>query len=214
MAGDIVDVFEAVEIHVEAAETVFGPGIRTIFGGECGTVCQVDGLGHLFAEEATVRQSGEMVVKSVMEQFSLLEVPGGECAEVAKPVAAANEEEDIAKDDPSSVFKPSPWFHVIDAEDGVGEKQATQDMIDGDGGGGHDEDLPIEIERKEGERAEDMEVGLDAAAGEVDKKGGHEHLRNGDGEAGDALAGGDAGQQKRREGKHASVEECHGEMGV
>src|SRR5207237_7263878 len=58
---------------------------------------------------------------------------------------------------------------------------AAQEVVGGyEERGGH-EDLPVAIEGEEGERAEDVEVGLDPAAGEMDQQGRHEHLPRRDG---------------------------------
>ena len=46
-----------------------------------------------------------------------------------------------------------------------------------------DEHPPVAVEREERQRAEDVEVRFDAAAGQVDEQRAHQHLRDGDGVA-------------------------------
>jgi hypothetical protein len=52
-------------------------------------------------------------------------------------------------------------------------------MVCGDDGGGRDEHPPVAVEREERERAEDVEVGLDAAAREMYEQRRHQHLPGG-----------------------------------
>ena len=53
-------------------------------------------------------------------------------------------------------------------------------MIQGYNDGGRNQDAPVAIEREEGQRSEDMEVSLDAPAGQMDEQGAHQHLGDGD----------------------------------
>jgi hypothetical protein len=117
VAQQIVGVLEAIEIDVQATEAVLG----SRFG--VGKV--LDRFGHFVAEEAPVGQSGEGVVKGVMEEILLLDVPGGQNAEVTKPVTTADEEEYVAENDPSGVLQPSPGLNGVGTEDGVGEKHSA-----------------------------------------------------------------------------------------
>lgn len=53
-------------------------------------------------------------------------------------------------------------------------------MVEGDDEGGGCYDFPVSIEAKEGERAEDVEMGFEAPAGEVDEQCREKSLGDGD----------------------------------
>ena len=61
-------------------------------------------------------------------------------------------------------------------------------MVGRDHDGGGQQHAPVAVERQEGQRAEDVEVSLDAAAREVNQQRSHEHLSNADDVAGEDLA--------------------------
>ena len=53
-------------------------------------------------------------------------------------------------------------------------------MIHDDHRGSRDEHAPVAVKRQEGQGAEDVKMGFDAAAGQVDQQRPHEHLGDGD----------------------------------
>ena len=52
-------------------------------------------------------------------------------------------------------------------------------MIGRNDDGGGNQHAPILVERQEGQRAEDVKVGFDSSAGQVDEKRGPQHLCDG-----------------------------------
>jgi len=120
-------------------------------------------------------------------------------------LSAGEEEEDDFEEDPASVFEEAPPFGVAITVDGFGEVVSTDEMIDSPDESGGDEDFPIPIEGEEGERAEDVEMGFDAATGEVDDHGRGEHLSDGDAVAGEDAAGIAKGKNDREERQETNV---------
>ena len=139
MAHLFIDFFETVKVDVEAGEGIL-PAMRV-----------ASHLGHFFAQITAIGQAGERVEASVMEEFFALHVLDGELTQITDSIGAGNEQEDIAEDHPAGVFKPPPGLDSVGAEDGVRQKETAKQMIDGDGRGGDNENLPIEIEGEEGE---------------------------------------------------------------
>jgi hypothetical protein len=56
---------------------------------------------------------------------------------------------------------------------------AADDVVGGHDDRGGDEDAPIAVEGQKRERSEHVEVGFDAAAGQVNEQRAHQHLRDG-----------------------------------
>jgi hypothetical protein len=57
-----------------------------------------------------------------------------------------------------------------------------------------------------------VEMGFNAAAGEMDEQRRHEHLHDGDGEAGEATAGSDTGENEGQQGNCAAIQDGHGQV--
>ena len=77
-------------------------------------------------------------------------------------------------------------------------------MIERDHHRRRDQHPPVAIEREERERSEDVKVGLDASAGQVDEQRAHQHLRDGDGVARRGLARPQDGEQRREQADEAA----------
>ncbi len=92
---------------------------------------------------------------------------------------------DVFKHDPGGVLQPSPMTRSQHPEDGFGPEDAPQEMVEAHDHSGGQQDPPVAIERDEGERSEHMEVGFDAAPGEVNEERGKQHLSDDDGVAGE-----------------------------
>jgi hypothetical protein len=58
-------------------------------------------------------------------------------------------------------------------------ERAAEEVIGHHDGRADDQDLPVAVEGQEGERAEDVEMGLDSPAGQVDQQRADEHLGDG-----------------------------------
>ena len=69
------------------------------------------------------------------------------------------------------------WLATSTPYTDCGQKYAAQHVIQRDDDGGGNQHAPVAIEREERQRAEDVEVRFDAAAGEVDEQRAHQHLR-------------------------------------
>jgi len=61
-------------------------------------------------------------------------------------------------------------------------------MIASDDDARRDQDAPIAVESKEGERAENMEMSFDSTAGQVNQQTAHKHLSDANDVARDCLA--------------------------
>src|SRR6185436_454321 len=82
------------------------------------------------------------------------------------------------EDDPGSVLKKTEDRCIGSAVYRLRDEPATEEVICGDGDRARDEHLPVSVGGEEGERSEDVEMGLDAPAREVDEQGAPEHLRD------------------------------------
>ena len=78
------------------------------------------------------------------------------------------------------MLEEAPPLGVDEAVDRLGPEDAADEVVGRDDDRGRHEHAPVAIEGEEGERAEDVEVGLDAPAGEVDQQRRPQHLRDGD----------------------------------
>jgi hypothetical protein len=90
--------------------------------------------------------------------------------------ADGHEQEAVLERHPARVLEGPPRGRREHPEDRLGPKDPPEEMIERDDHRPCDEDLPVAVEGEEGQRAEHVEVGLDAPAGEVDEQGRREHL--------------------------------------
>ena len=104
----------------------------------------------------------------------------GRLAHFRDAAQARHDEEQIFEDDPRRVFEPAPLAGDEHAIHRLRPEDAAQHVIERDDDGGRNQDAPVTIESEERQRAEDVEVRLDAAAGQVDQQRAHQHLRDGD----------------------------------
>jgi hypothetical protein len=92
---------------------------------------------------------------------------------------ARNNQKNIFKDHPTCMFHGSPWAGTEHPVDRVRPIDASEEVVERDYDRGWNQNPPISIKRQDNERAEDVKMGFDAAAGHPDEKGGHEHLGHG-----------------------------------
>ena len=104
----------------------------------------------------------------------------GGLAHLGDAAHARHHEEDVFEHHPGRVLEPAPLAGDHHAVDRLRPEHAAQHVIERDDDGGRNQHAPVAIEREEGERAEDVEVRFDAAAGQVDQQRAHQHLRHGD----------------------------------
>ena len=96
---------------------------------------------------------------------------------------AGHDQKHVFEDDPGRVLYPAPLARDHHAVHRLRPEQAAQHVVERDHDRGRNQHAPVAIEREEGERSEDVEVRLDATAGQVDEQRAHQHLRDGDGVA-------------------------------
>ena len=109
-------------------------------------------------------------------------------AHLRDAATAGDDEEDVFEDDPGGVLHPAPLARDQHAVDRLRPEGPAQHVIQGDDDGGRNQHPPVAIEGEKGERPEDVKMGFDASAGEVDEQRAHQHLRDGDGVARRGLA--------------------------
>ena len=110
-----------------------------------------------------------------------------------------DDEEDVLEDHPGRVLQPAPLAGDEHAVDRLRPEHAAQHVIERHDDRRRDQDAPVAIERQERQRAEDVEVRFDAAAGEVDQQRAHQHLRDGDRVARRRPAGPQQAEQRREQ---------------
>ncbi len=118
----------------------------------------------------------DLLVEDLQGRLSL-----GDAPHLSDAPATGPDQEDILEDDPAGMLDPPPRLDHRDAVDRLRPEEPAQQMIRGDDDRGRDQDGPVAVEGEEGQRAEDVEVGLDPASGEMDQQGAGEHLCHGDG---------------------------------
>ena len=89
------------------------------------------------------------------------------------------DQDHVFENDPHCVFDPAVVTFGDDAEHGQRPPDAADEMIGRDDEGGGNQHVPILVKRQKGQRAEDMKVGFDSAARQVDEERGPQHLRDG-----------------------------------
>ena len=97
--------------------------------------------------------------------------------------AAANariDEEDVEKRDPAGVLQPPPFGACHETVNRFGPVKPAEEMVGRYHDGSRHHHPPIAIEAQEGQRAEDVEVRLEAAAAQVNQQCGRQHLGDGD----------------------------------
>ena len=77
-------------------------------------------------------------------------------------------------------------------------------MVERDDDRRRNEHAPVAVEREERERAEDVEVRFDAAAGQMDQQRAHQHLRHGHGVPRRREARAEQREQRRRKADDAA----------
>jgi hypothetical protein len=114
--------------------------------------------------------------------------------------AAGPDQEHVRERDPAGMFEPAPWVRRRNAVDRHRQVCAAQVVIEDDGDRRGDQHAGIAIEREAGERAEDVEMRFDAAAGDVDQQGADQHLADADDVPRGEGAAAEPDHQDRREG--------------
>ena len=89
-------------------------------------------------------------------------------------------EKDVFEDHPGGVLQPAPLAGHQHAVDRLRPEDAAQHVIQRHDDGGRNQHAPVAIEGEERQRAEDVKMRFDAAAGQVDQQRAHQHLRDGD----------------------------------
>ena len=97
------------------------------------------------------------------------------------------------------MLQPPPGVGSQNAEDRLGPEHAAQPVVRGDDGGGREEHPDIPVEGQEREGPEDVEVRLDATAGQVDQERGEQHLGHRDHMAGQGVSRSLAREQDRED---------------
>ena len=120
---------------------------------------------------------------------------------------ARHHEEQIFEDDPRRVFEPAPLAGDEDAVHRLRPEHSAQHVIERDHDGGWYQHLPVTIESQERQRAKDVEVRLDAAAGQVNQQRAHQHLRDGDDVARRPLAGTEPSEQGGEDADNAAEDD-------
>ena len=104
---------------------------------------------------------------------------------------------------------PTP---AIGAEDRLRPVHAAQEMVRRHDHAGGDEHAPVAVKRQERQRAEDVEMHLQASAREVDEQRGGKHLPGGDGVAGEVEPGLRKIRKKRHGGENPAQADGGGQF--
>ena len=94
----------------------------------------------------------------------------GALPHLGEAALARDDEEDVLEDHPGRVLDPAPLASDEDAVDRLRPEDAAYHVIKADDVSGWDEYPPIPIKGEKGQRAKDMEMGLDSAPGKVDEQ--------------------------------------------
>ena len=113
---------------------------------------------------------------------------------ISAAAQARHDQEDVLEDDPRGVLEPAPLAGDEHAVDRLRPEDAAQQVIERDDDRRRDEHAPVAVEREKGQRAEHVEMRLDAAARQMDEQRAHQHLRDGDRVARRRLARAEAGR--------------------
>src|SRR5207249_1031168 len=97
----------------------------------------------------------------------------------ALPISRGDEEH-VLEDDPAGVFEPAPFGAAEHAVYRLRPEETPDQMVHRDYRRGRDQHPPVAVKGQEGQGAEDVEMTLDAAAGQVNEQGSEEHLAGGD----------------------------------
>ena len=89
---------------------------------------------------------------------------------------AGDDEKDVFEDDPCRMLEPAPLARDHDPVHRLRPEVSAQNVIQGDDDGRGNQHAPVPVERQKRQRAEDVEMRFDAAAGEMDQQRAHQHL--------------------------------------
>ena len=90
------------------------------------------------------------------------------------------QEEDVFEGDPAGVLEPAPAARVRDSVNRFRPEQASQQVIRRNDQAADEDRLGVAVEGKERQGPEDVEMGLDPPARQVDEENRREHLAYGD----------------------------------
>ena len=107
-----------------------------------------------------------------------------------------------------------PPLRIGRAIDGLGPEQAAQELVPHHGQRGGEQHLPVPVEGQEGQRAEDVEVRLDAAAREVDEQPRPEHLADGHPMPREGRARPQPHQRHGKDGQHPAEGQRHEQLAL
>ena len=93
---------------------------------------------------------------------------------------AHDEKKDVLEKDPASVLDPAEVVGSERAEDRLRPVDAADEVIEGNHDGCRHQHAPVAVKGEEGKGTEDVKVGLDPPAGQIDEQRRHEHLRERD----------------------------------
>lgn len=145
-------------------------------------------------------------------RFLQLRLALGDGPHLVAALEAGVDQEEVQKEHPARVFQPAPLRAGQHAIDRLGPEETAEQVIRRHHDCAGDEDAPVAVEGQEGQRAKDVKVRLDAAAREVDEQRRGEHLRDGDGVAGERSPGPAEGQPHRQADDGAAQQ--HGRVEV
>ena len=117
---------------------------------------------------------------------------------------AGDDEEDVFEDDPGRVLHPAPIARDQHAVHRLRPEDPAQHVVERDDHRRRNQHAPVAVEREERERSEDMKVGLDSSAGQVNEQRAHQHLRDGDRVARRGLARSQNGEERREHADEAA----------
>ena len=117
---------------------------------------------------------------------------------------AGDDEEDVFEDDPGGVLDPAPLARDQHAVHRLRPEDPAQHVVERDHHRRWNQHAPVAVEREERERPEDMKVGLDSSAGQVNEQCAHQHLRDGDRVAREGLTRPQHGEQGWKQGDQAA----------
>ena len=126
--------------------------------------------------------------------------PLGDVPHLLLAAQAGADEERVLEQHPAGVLEPPPVARGDDPEHRLRPVDAADVVVGGDDDRGRDEHAPLAVERQEDERGEDVEVRLDASAGEVNQQRRHQHLAGRDRIARDRPPRPQQRQRHRRQG--------------
>ena len=125
--------------------------------------------------------------------------PVGGVPHLRDAATAGDEKKHVLEQHPGGVLEPPPLAGDHHAVDRLRPEDPAQQVIERHDDCRRNQHPPVAIERQEGQRAEDVKVGLDPPTGQMNEQGAHQHLRDRDDVAGRRQAWPEQSEERRKQ---------------